>query len=389
MTLIKKGGVFHAKFRDASGTRRTISTKQTDRDKAKAVVKNSGIAELEAAGQSGRLSREVVGRIITGKKMTVAKAVEPFKAWLKSRGRSPKLIAEVEITLGAWVREMKLDAVSPASVTQEQIAAWVNDPEKERGMGARQVALGHLHTFFSFLTANGWVSSDPSQAVGIDHSVLSHEQKEPGDRQPFTLAEVEQLESHLKSQLYDTEQDMIRIEKDENYTAKGREAALTKLQLKHDGLFFWLFAVRCSSTTGLRLSDIAGLEWRCFSAPGKLVVWMDKTNQRIEHNLPETLETMVTQIAVADPKYIFPVQRAIINNVKRRSLLSTTFTRLCRSIGIMGRSFHSLRHTFATQSHKGDDKTALLAKLADTLSMSEIKTLLGHASAKTTKKYVH
>jgi hypothetical protein len=69
--------------------------------------------------------------------------------------------------------------------------------------------------------------------------------------------------------------------------------------------------------------------------------------------------------------------------------LSITFSRMCQRLGIMGKSFHSLRHAAATEKHKGTDKAALTAKLASVLSLAEIKQLLGHASAKTTKKYVH
>ena len=104
MKLKKIYGVFHAQFRTATGARRMISTKQTDRNQAVAVVKQAGIAEMERAAIAGKLSREVVGRILTGKRMTLAKAVEPFQEWMKSRGRSPKTIAENTITLTAWKR---------------------------------------------------------------------------------------------------------------------------------------------------------------------------------------------------------------------------------------------------------------------------------------------
>ena len=96
MKLKKIAGVYHAQFRTATGARRMISTKQTDREQALAVVKQAGIAEMERAALAGKLSREVVGRILTGKRMTVAKAVAPFREWMKARGRSPKTIAEVE-----------------------------------------------------------------------------------------------------------------------------------------------------------------------------------------------------------------------------------------------------------------------------------------------------
>jgi len=389
MKLKKIAGVYHAQFRTATGARRMISTKQTDREQALAVVKQAGIAEMERAGQAGKLSREVVGRILTGKRMTVGKAVEPFREWMKSRGRSPKTIAENTITLNAWMREMKLESHPPTTITGKHIADWINDADKSRGQSSRKVALGHLHTFFAFCCSNGWVSADPSSAIGIDYSVLSHEQKEPAERQPFTPDELARLTTHLESELQTIGQDMARVEADTSYTANGRAVKLGKLGGKHSELFFWLFAVRCSSTTGLRLSDIAGLEWRCFGEPGKLVVWMDKTNRRIEHPLPAELETMVSGIPLTSPTHLFPAQHAIISDVKRRALLSVQFKRMCERIGIFGKSQHCCRHAAASERYRAIDKDDLAKRLAETLSMTQIKQLLGHSSAVTSRRYVH
>ena len=389
MKLKKIDGIYHAQFRTATGARRMISTKQSDLTCAKDIVKQAGIAEMERAALAGKLSREVVGRILTGKRMTLLKAVAPFREWMKTRGRSPKTIAENAITLSAWIREMKIGSLPPTAVTETHIADWVNDADKERGQGSRKLALGHLHTFFAFCCANGWVAADPSQVIGIDYSVLSHDQKEPAQRQPFTAAELDQLTAHLKSELRTLGQDMARVENASEYTDHGRAVKLGKLGGKHSELFFWLFAVRCSAQTGLRLSDIAGLEWRCFGEPGKLIVWMDKTNQRIEHPLPVELETMVTQIPVTSQTRLFPEQHEIISDVRRRSLLSVQFTRLCERIGILGKSYHCIRHSAASERYHAIDKDGLAKRLAESLSMSQIKQLLGHASARTSRRYVH
>lgn len=389
MKLKKVDGVYHAQFRTATGARRMISTKQTDREQAIAVVKLAGIAEMERAAIAGKLSREVVGRILTGKRMTLLKAVTPFREWMKSRGRSPKTVAENTITLMAWIREMKIGSLPPTAVTETHIASWINDPNKERGQGSRKIGLGHIHTFFAFCCSNGWVAADPSQAIGIDYSVLSHEQKEPAQRQPFTPDELERLTVHLKSELRDVGKVMAYVELSDDYSDSGRPIKLAKLGGKHAELLFWLFAVRCSSQTGLRLGDIASLEWRCFGEPGKLVVWMDKTNQRIEHVLSPELETMVTQVPFSSPTHLFPDQHQIISDVHRRSLLSIQFKRICERIGIKGKSYHCTRHAAASEKYRSIDRDGLAKKLAETLSMSQIKQLLGHSNAKSAKIYVH
>ena len=389
MKLTKRDGVYHVSFKTAAGQRRSISTKQTDREQAVAVVKAAGIAEMERAAIAGKLSREVVGRILTGKRMTLAKAVEPFREWMKSRGRAPKTIDENTITLTAWMREMKLESLPPTTVTGTHIAGWINDADKARGQGSRKIALGHLRNFFAFCCSNGWVSADPSSSVGIDYSVLSHGQKESAQRHPFTPDELERLTAYLKSELEVIGLEMTRVENADDYSDNGRAVKLAELGCKNSELSFWLFAVRVSSTTGLRLSDVAGLEWRCFGEPGKIIVFIQKTGRRIEHPLTPELETMVTQIPVVSATYLFPDQHAIISDVKRRALLSVQFTRLCQSIGILGRSFHSLRHAAASEKYHAIDKDALAKQLAENLSMTQIKNLLGHSSASTSKIYVH
>ena len=285
---------------------------------------------------------------------------------------------------------MKIESFPPTTITGTHIANWINDADKERGQGSRKVALGHIHTFFVFCCANGWVATDPSQAIGIDYSVLSHDQKEPAQRQPFTPDELsERLTAYRKSELSDIEREMTRVEQASEYTDNGKAVKLAKLGRKHAELFFWLFAVRCSAQTGLRLSDIAGLEWRCFAEAGKLVVWMDKTNRRIEHLLPAELETMVTQIPMASQTHLFPEQHKIISDVRRRSLLSVQFKRICSHIGILGKSYHCTRHAAASEKYHAIDKDDLAKRLAETLTMTQIKQLLGHSRVSMSKSYIH
>ena len=233
------------------------------------------------------------------------------------------------------------------------------------------------------------MSADPSSSVGIDYSVLSHDQKESAKRQPFTPDELERLTAYLKSELEVIGLEMTLVENADDYSDNGRAVKLAELGGKNSELFFWLFAVTCSAQNGLRLSDVAGLEWRCFGEPGKIIVWMEKTNRRIEHILTPEIEAMVTQIPVRSPTHLFSDQHAIISNVKRRALLSVQFTRICERIGIKGKSYHSTRHAAASVKFHAIDKDALAKQLADNLSMVQIKALLGHSNASTSKIYVH
>jgi integrase len=98
---------------------------------------------------------------------------------------------------------------------------------------------------------------------------------------------------------------------------------------------------------------------------------------------------MVTQIPMSSPTHLFPEQHQIITDVRRRSLLSVQFARICERVGITSRSFHCIRHTAAGEKYRSLGKEDLAKRLAENLSMAQIKSLLGHSSAKTTRGYVH
>jgi integrase len=98
---------------------------------------------------------------------------------------------------------------------------------------------------------------------------------------------------------------------------------------------------------------------------------------------------MLTELPVEDPTYLFPEQRKIHLDIARRALLPVQFSRICARLGIEGKSFHCLRHAFATQRYAKMDKEALARKLAATLSLDEIAALLGHSGNGTTRRYVH
>ena len=389
MKLTKRDGVYHVAVAGKGGRSRLITTGCSDRTKALKVLSESGVAELEMAAKAGHLTREAIGHITTGRRLTMDKVMEPFEDWLKTCARSPKTVVNNLITVRSWLADMKLGGVAPAAISADHIAKWINDPDNQTKRSTRGIALSCIRSLFNFMATNGWIVADVSKLVALDFSVLSHDQKEPAQRQPFTPDELERLTTYLKSEVRVIGLEMTRVENADDYSDNGRAVKLAELGGKRDELFFWLFAVTCSAQNGLRLSDVAGLEWRCFGEPGKIIVWMEKTNRRIEHILTPELEAMVTQIQVNSPTHLFPDQHAIISNVKRRALLSVQFSRICERIGIKGKSYHCTRHAAASEKYHAIDKDGLAKKLAETLSMSQIKALLGHSSAGSTKIYVH
>jgi integrase len=355
MKLTKnQSGVYVASFRTVEGKTKQISTRVKDADEARRVVKESGIEDLERAARAGRLTREAIGHITTGRKLTMAKAIAAWVEWMGHVGKAPKTISNNVTAVQSWVRDMKLETTPPSSITEKHISDWVNAKGGAKYL-TRVLLLSGVRSFFSLCCSRGWSIGNPSMAVVVRRDTLDHKQLEPEVREPFNMQEIHRI-------LKDCEE-------------------------RND--FFWRFAVAAASELGLRLGAICQLEWDAFGKVGVVIVTKNKRNKRLELPISPELADVITTIPMMSAKYLFPEQRATILDQARRATLSTQFKRLCERLGIKGKSFHCLRHSVATSKFAKADKAALAKKLVDNLSLEEIAALLGHSSIKTTKGYVH
>ena len=364
MTLRKVRGTYHVSVSGKGGKRRLITTGCTERGAALKVVAESGVSYLESAAKAGRLTREAIGHITTGRRLTMAKVLEPFAEWMATCARSPKTIDNNLTTLRCWLAEMRLSDKHPGAITALDISLWVNARGNSK-FSTRKVLLSCIRTLFTFMATNGWVLVDVSKLVAVDLSKLTHAQKESTERVPFTDDEVFKLLEYLEN----------------------------------NSEWFWYFAVLCASETGLRLGDICQLDWANFAPLNfgsqpivlpKLVIWTDKTNARVEHPVSHQLYDAASKVPAVST-YLFPEQRAIALDVKKRSLLSVQFKRICDGLGIKGKSFHNLRHGYATKQSKdlNESKLDMAKRLANSLSKKELATMLGHSNTKTQEVYVH
>ena len=196
---------------------------------------------------------------------------------------------------------------------------------------------------FGFCVAKGWSAGDPARLVRVNLGTLSHAQKEVTEREPFTEFEFKRLVNALNK----------------------------------DGKMFWEFAVRLSWEIGLRLGDICNLEFDSFAKPGHIIVWTDKRDRRIAVPISKEIEELVTRIPLTSDKYLFPKERALNLDPKKRAILSVYFKRLAERQSIKDKTFHCLRHACITRWAK------------EGKSLESIGKHVGHASTKTTEGYVH
>lgn len=368
MTLTKKHGVYYANIRTPEGKTRSISTRATSLLDARRIAAASGVRQLETAARSVRLTSSVISQLTTGHRLTLRQAAEQFISSLGTY-RTPRTIGSYHETLDRWITQGGISHLAPMQITAEHVSAWINRVSSTKA-GSRAVYLAALRAFFDFCAHSGWCSGNPARIARVHLKPLSHAQKEPRQRLPFTEEQYLKLSTFLHDQRREYLAAFHRLSPAGRSTKHGQQ--LVEFEIRSA---FWAFAVLTSWEHGLRLSDICRLEWDCFQT-GVLHVHTDKHG----HQLPpmpmsQKLQAMVAAIPATHPDWVWPEQRAVFINPRSRAALSVQFSRLCAQCGIEGRSFHSLRHAFARR------------KRAAGVTKEELRCQMGHNSIFTTEGY--
>lgn len=251
---------------------------------------------------------------------------------------------------------MGLTVTHPSRITFEHIDGWINKKTMDGTASSRRVRLSHIRSFF-FWALDRYCEKDPSRLVSINYRILNHRQKEGRTNRlrTFSDAEMTKLLDHLL------------------------KAAQT--QDKEQGKWlFWYIATVLGRYAGLREGDVCCLERASVDdAQGKLIVWTGKRQKRVALPLrPKILADAVAMIPMPVTEeakiYCFPEWRE--RYMSHRSTIVMQFVRLCLALGIHGRSFHSLRSSYASAEWKAGR------------SIPHIRRSLGHSSEETTDRYI-
>jgi integrase len=271
------------------------------------------VKDLELAARSHRLTHHVVTQIVAGRKVSVQQAFTEWSDWLEACGKAPRTVLCTTTNVAAWIRDMKLEQMVPGVVTEKHINGWINSKDSTDKASSRKVVLSNIRNFCQFCIAKGYTIANPAALVRVRMDILSHAQKEKKETAPLTDAEVTALLNHTEE----------------------------------SGEIFWHVATAIARWVGLRLGDIAQLEWDCFNKPGTIAVWTDKRDKRIELPLTTELANAVAKIPVNSGKYCFPDERKVYTE-KSPGYLSMEFKRICEKAGVEDHSFHDLRRSYAT-----------------------------------------
>jgi len=345
MKLIKsESGNYSVRFRDVNGSQRSTNLRTKDKKEARQLIKDLKIEELENAGKIGVLSSDVITKIIGSKSMKYKDVLKEYEQHMRLSANSDNSIYTMMSIYDQFGRDYKLNDKPMAMINESNIFNFIN-ADDGTSLGNRALRRSSLNQLWNFAQIKMYVITNPIMFIKIDKSKLLHNQKTPKKKRVFKEAEVDKMIKHAP--------------------------------------YFFRQAIAISYWTGLRLGDIASLEWASIKDRNRMVVWTEKRDKMVSIDTTNEnfgggiLKKVLSEIDVEDEIYCFPEWHKDTTDPKKRSKASVYFSRFCERLNIVGRSFHSLRHSCITRLEKQG------------LSLEEIGKAVGHSNTKTTEGYVH
>lgn len=401
-----ENGTWYLLIPTVSGTSKEVSTGiKGSRTAVKAWAKEHRIKEAAEATVSTRSARAVVDAMLVGHKLDWEGIIAEWKDSLTVNARAATTVARHVANMRRFIKEAKLEQTSPRDVTERQVFDWVNQPSMI-GYSSRESLLQAVRGFFRFTQSRGYTIHNPASMVNVVRSGLTHEQLEHRPMDAFTPAQFSHLEAAIDQEIRDT---LDHIEENP-YRGARRDSRRQSLETALGYLRFWHAAIHYAYAIGLRISDIALLEWASLEKEGWVIVHTEKTHTRIA--IPYTSEAIqerlgalparhagkkvMVEASVASvapllreavrltedyradqgehARYCFPPQAKDYQS--NHSKLSLYFRRLLNNHNLTTLSFHSLRHArIRDWNDKGID-------------LEVIGLHVGHASTKTTEGYL-
>jgi integrase len=327
-----------------------VSTHSQNKEQAEKVAKESGIEQLEYAARADSVTSKAVVRLIAGKNITCERAFKEWIQWLKAKSGSVHTISLYQRTVELFMRDMQLKNRGPAEITTETISSWINSGSN-RKINTLNSYLNMLIGFCEFLYIKGYAFSNVAKLATVHWQNLTHQQKETKHREPLTNEEMAAL----------------------------IDAADNKFQSDILAPGYLSYAIRMARYLGLRSGDCAMMEWESFAHYGYIEVWTHKRNVKVKLKLehPEVIKALTFVPTKSESKYLWPLEAVYASDPDSRVRLQGETARLFYAAGVKGKSFHCLRHTYATECWNAGK------------TMEHISKDLGHQSHWTTQNYVH
>lgn len=388
MKLFIKNGEWWVRMKTINGNKE-ISTGlvEGDMNDAIALCNKAGIEQMERdALKTIKAEKFITTARLLGVTGVNAPIRDVVPSWLKNlvaRGYSPQTGTHYRSAIREFLRHH--GSKKPREITPEDCADFLDDMTGR--LAKRVMSLYGLRNLMEYCRNMGYCPGNPAKLVSIKLDTLTHEEKETKPRLPFTDDEVEKLLEFTKE--FDPE------------FYQNRNGPVRCVPRRTDIVYpkqtpFWHVAIALARYTGLRLGDVACLEWASLAKPGYIIVWTRKTDSRVELPISQELQPYLWRILPhenpnhPDAKFCFPLRRCYYraqmlmdgSDKSPRSVkwwgLSWEFTRICAYLGLpRGKSFHSLRHRYAQ------------ALREQGVPIEEVARNLAHTSTKCTLLYTH
>jgi integrase len=298
---------------------------------------------LRAAEESG-MQDAILAALMQRKTVPVKQALAEWHLWRKANSSASTLRTN-RLALDQFFDGLEAANWPVSKITIQHIDAWVNKDDACK-RATREAKLAAIRSFYKFVTANAYCQTNPAQLVHVRIRDMTHAQLERTVREPITEHEYRHIMANTEG--------------------------------------FWKWATAISYWAGLRMSDVFALQWAQIM-PTEIVAWAKKDGDRLvlplNHPLIGGGELVPVLFEVLsnrqDDTYCFPDQHREMADIEKRSKFSVYYTRLLAGLGIEGKSFHSLRHAFATR----------LANAG--VTPEQIGRWMGHSSTRITEGYIH
>jgi integrase len=354
-----KSPFWYCAYRLPNGKRTFRSTKLTDRKAADEFCRRLEYASHES--KAGRLTEarahELISEIVeqtTGEPLRNYTAEEWFREWLqgKKATKSESTFLKYANAVNGFLASLAQRATLNVNQIPPRDVHRFRQSEIEAGKHASTTNdnVKIVRMVFTSARKQGFITHNPAEAVE-----MLREDSEPA-KQPFT---IEQIKALLRN-------------------AHGD----------------WRGAIMVALYTGMRMKDVANLQWENVDLPSKWVSFKaGKTRQRIKIPMHGALHDFLLELPAPDSgkEFLFPSLAG--KSTGGKSGLSMAFSRLMERAKVRGEvvrerqgqsgrsvstlSFHSLRHTLVS----------LMANAGVPVEVRQKFT--GHASAEMNQHYTH
>lgn len=325
------------------------------------------MSTITLRGQEAAQYARAINLAKTRAETTIDKGVSDWLAWMdKNNVGASKTRFQYAQYIRTWLQGVT--GLPLSEIESDHIQTWVNQPETKQS--TRKFKLGVIKNLFKYLSAKELVSPNPALLATIDFESMGHEQKEVKELKVFTDSDFRTLLAHLDVRIAEAESKVEKAVRFGHY-----QTTINELRHKSAMMTFWKQATIISRCSGLRMSDVINLEFAQLGPP--LTVWTRKSQKRVQPFISNReLYNSATQFLVPCGEFVYPHVRKIYLNERTRPTLNNEFIRICKTAGLEGYSFHSLRASYSSEC------------FAKGIRIDHIRDWLGHQDISTTVGYI-